>query len=204
MNKYASSKWQRTPILACLAAVALTAQACKTAGPTPSPSDALPATERKIRLNDGTQISVTRTRDDDSTTDVVSINGRDGDNSESHCSDFPQSTDAIYSGSYDNLVALFRQLQQAIAANDRQSVSRLMSYPLRVNGPKPMTIKNSAELLKRYQDVFNADVIKKITTNHPETVFCTGEAASFGGGNDMGTVWATSNNGTSAISVINH
>jgi hypothetical protein len=102
-------------------------------------------------------------------------------------------------GTYDELVTLFRQLQRAVVAKDRHSVASLVRFPLQVNGARHESIRGSAALLRRYEQIFANDVTKKIAEANAEAVFCRGGQAMLGDG----VVWGHVDHGKVGIDVVN-
>ena len=152
-----------------------------------------PPAKRTIPLADGGKVMVVREISQGTAGERVSVFDQRGEKmSESWCS--PEG------GSYDDLVRLFSQLQKAVAADDRPAVTRLMSYPLAVNGSSRETINSAAALLKGYTRVFTPAVSRRIMQSSPQAVFCNWQGATFADG----VVWANAfGNRTNKIQVVN-
>ena len=104
-----------------------------------------------------------------------------------------------YTGSFDQLVLMSSQLQQAVATNNRPAVVRLVRFPLDVNGGRSESISSAGVLLKRYDQVFTPSVTKAILKKDPRGVFCTAEGAT----STDGVVWVSTRDGRTAIDVVN-
>lgn len=104
-----------------------------------------------------------------------------------------------YTGSFDQLVSMSSQLQQAVATNNRPAVVRLVRFPLDVNGGRSESINSAGALLKRYDQVFTPSVTKAILKKDPRGVFCTAEGAT----STDGVVWVSTRDGRTAIDVVN-
>jgi hypothetical protein len=103
-------------------------------------------------------------------------------------------------GSYDQLVSFFTAFVRAVDAGDSKALAALARYPLAVNGPDPMQIRNAAALLKQYDRVFNAEVVSRVRAADPQRVFCRRGSAMIG----SGVVWANLERGRVSFDVINH
>ena len=168
--------------------VVLLLQAC-----TGHSTERTPQAQRTIPLSGGGKVTVVREISQGTAGERVLVFDQRGEKmSESWCS-----TEA---GSYDDLVRLFSQLQKAVADDDRPAVTRLMSYPLVVNGGSSESVTSAAALLKGYTRVFTPAVSRRITQSSPQAVFCNWQGASFGDG----VVWANLDGHRShAIQVVN-
>jgi|SoiMethySBSTD1v2_1073268.scaffolds.fasta_scaffold33162_6 hypothetical protein len=91
------------------------------------------------------------------------------------------------SGTFDEYLALFTKLRDAVSRADRSAVVKLVNYPLRVNGKKPLVLQNAASLTKSYEKVFTVTVQEKIRKAEPAAVFCRDGRAMLGDG----IIWAT-------------
>ena len=153
---------------------------------------AVPPAQRTIRLADGGSVSVERKTSQGRSGEQVSVSDRNGQQvSLSWCTDD--------TGSYDQLVTLFTQVQKAVAANDRPAVARLIRFPLQVNGGTSESINGSSAFLQQYGRIFSPTVVRTIAEANPQAVFCRSEGAMFGDG----VVWANSRDGRVAIEVVN-
>jgi hypothetical protein len=71
-------------------------------------------------------------------------------------------------GTFDEYLALFTKLRDAVSRADRSAVVKLVNYPLRVNGKKPLVLQNAASLTKSYEKVFTVTVQEKIRKANPQ------------------------------------
>ena len=184
MTRRVRSDWIGASTIACLAVVALLLQACKDQSLQKAPAPATSPAVRTIRFSDGGYVTIERKGEFDE------VNVEDGKG---------QSWCPVALASYDATAALFRRLQQAVAAGDQPAVAALMRYPLRVNGKSRVEIDSSAELLRRYQTVLTADLTQQILAANPQVVFCRGDGNMFADG----AVWANNDNGRIAVYAIN-
>lgn len=102
---------------------------------------------------------------------------------------------------YKKSVALFAELQDALAAGARDKIAALMAYPLRVNlGFKSRRIFKDAAALGRDFDVaFPPPVVKKILDAEPRAIFCRADGFMLG----SGVVWAEVQKGRYGVFVVN-
>jgi hypothetical protein len=188
MSRRSRSAWIGRRTIVCLAVAALLLQACNDQSRKRAPAPAVSPAVRTIQFRDGGRVTVERKGDDDE----VNVEDAKGQLvSQSWC--------PVVFGSFDATSALFRQLQKAVAAGDKPAVAALMQYPLRVNGKSRLDIESSADLLRRYQKVFTADLIKQILAANPQVVFCRYDGNMFADG----AVWANNDNGRMAVYAIN-
>lgn len=103
-------------------------------------------------------------------------------------------------GSYDQLVAFFTRFARAVDQGDARTVASLARFPLTVNGPARLEIRNAAELRKVYDRVFNAEVLARVRAADPHHVFCRRGSAMIG----SGVVWANLERDRVSFDVINH
>jgi len=177
-----------------VAGAVLWIQGCTTRPSAQAPPRAKPfsAAARTIPLADGGRVSVERTASLEGEGERVVVFDQQGQQvSLSWC--------AESTGNYDRLASLFRQLQKAVAANDRLAVARLTRFPLQVNGGAGERIDSAGTLLQRYGQVFTPAVTQAIIQSAPQAVFCTAEAATA----SDGAVWASTRDGRTAIDVVN-
>ena len=99
------------------------------------------------------------------------------------------------SGTFDEYLALFTKLRDAVSRADRSAVVKLVNYPLRVNGKKPLVLQNAASLTKSYEKVFTVTAQEKIRKAEPAAVFCRDGRAMLG--DDI--IWAT----TTGVAILN-
>lgn len=102
---------------------------------------------------------------------------------------------------YKKSVALFAELQDALAAGARDKVAALMTYPLRVNlGFKSYRlIKDAAALGRDFDVAFPPPVVKMILDAEPRAIFCRADGFMLG----AGVVWAEVQKGRYGVFVIN-
>ncbi len=100
---------------------------------------------------------------------------------------------------FDSYRAVFAQAQEALAKKDRAAVAKLFAYPLRVNAPKPISLRNEAALLKSYDKVFTPAVLEAVGAAEPAAVFCRNGEGMLGDG----VFWATMSEKGARLSSIN-
>lgn len=189
------SAFRICPWIGGVTCVLLVTQGC--ASRTPSQvapgRKATPAVARTIRISDGGKVTVEPTKTAwGEKAQLVYVYDRNGQQTGmSWCTD--------YTGSFDQLVSMSSQLQQAVATNNRWAVARLVRFPLVVNGGRSESISSAGMLLKRYDQVFTPSVTKAILKKDPRSVFCTADGAT----STDGVVWITTRDGRTAIEVVN-
>ncbi|MBX9704885.1 MAG: hypothetical protein K5Q00_01410 [Gammaproteobacteria bacterium] len=72
------------------------------------------------------------------------------------------------------------KLQQALKAGNKRAVSKMIRYPLTVDG-KP-TIKNPQDFIKNYDAIFGSAIIAAIAGQDPYTLFSNSQGVSITGG----------------------
>jgi hypothetical protein len=93
-----------------------------------------------------------------------------------------QRLDALF-GEHERYLAFFQELKDAVIRDDRKKVAALVHYPLNVfAGRRRMVIRSPAELLKRYHEVFNENVVRAIKTQEPATLFANWQGVMVGDG----------------------
>lgn len=102
---------------------------------------------------------------------------------------------------YKKSVALFAELQSALADNAREKVAALVLYPLRVNlGPRShRLIKDAAALGRDFDVAFPPPVVKKVLDAEPRAIFCRADGFMLG----SGVVWAEVQKGRYGVVVVN-
>jgi hypothetical protein len=77
-----------------------------------------------------------------------------------------------------------RSLIRAVLRNDKAAAARLMSYPLRVNGPGQLhrEFRNSADVLTAWNDLFTPAMIAKLQAAVPHDMFVHEGMAMIGDG----------------------
>lgn len=190
MNQHANLNRWRAPWLGLAAALVMVTPSCAPRPPAATKSEAASTSQRTIPLAEGGSITVERMIDGDR----VEHYDKDGELvGQSLC-------DKEETGSYQELVALFRQFKTAVLSGNQRSVAALIRFPLQVNGENDITIANAPALKQRYAQIFNAEFRKKISVANPQVVFCRYDGAMFGDG----LVWGHSEGGRTAIDVVNH
>jgi hypothetical protein len=88
------------------------------------------------------------------------------------------------------VLATLQKLQKAVGAGDRATVAGLVNYPLHINrgAGDHTSLRTSAELLKRYDEVFTAEVRTAIAAEKLTDVFGSTEGVPVG----KGMVWLSS------------
>jgi hypothetical protein len=81
-------------------------------------------------------------------------------------------------------VAVFRQLKQGVAANERSAVAALFVYPFRVNRTPTshLLVKSRAELLRRYDAILTPKVRRAILAQNPDSLFYSWRGSMAGNG----------------------
>jgi len=93
-----------------------------------------------------------------------------------------QRLDALF-GEHERYLAFFQELKDALIRDDRKKVAALVHYPLNVfAGRRRMAVRSPAELLKRYHEVFNENVVRAIKTQEPDTLFANWQGVMVGDG----------------------
>lgn len=195
MNRPPRSAFRLCPCIGGVTCALLVMEGC--ARPTPSQVApgrmAPPAVVRTIQISGGGKGTVepTTTAGGDKA-QLVHLYDRSGQQTGmSWCTDD--------NGSFDQLVSMSSQLQQAVASNNRPAVVRLVRFPLDVNGGRTEVIRSAGVLLKCYDQVFTPSVTKAILRQDPKGVFCTAEGAT----STDGVVWVSTRDGRTAIDVVN-
>jgi hypothetical protein len=82
---------------------------------------------------------------------------------------------------------VFRQLKEAVSANDRRAVASLFVYPLRVNRTptRHFFVETRAELLRRYDAILTPNVRRAIMIQSPDSLSYSWRGLMVG----RGTVW---------------
>lgn len=86
--------------------------------------------------------------------------------------------------------AVFHQLKQAVAANDRRAVAALFLYPFPVNRTptRHLYVKTRAELLRRYDAILTPKVRHAILAQNADSLFHNWRGSMVGNGE----VWIAS------------
>ncbi len=74
----------------------------------------------------------------------------------------------------------FNKVKAANAARDARAMAKLVAFPLTLNGKK--SIKTESAFITRYNEIFNANVIKTVEQQKYETLFSNYQGAMFGDG----------------------
>ncbi|HET9129843.1 MAG TPA: hypothetical protein VFO86_02780 [Terriglobia bacterium] len=105
----------------------------------------------------------------------------------------------LETGGYDELSSFFKQFVTAVKSGNAESVSSLVRYPLRVNGTPRLTIPDQRSFVRRYAEVFDSAVLKKVQAATPEAIFCRNGQAMIGDG----LLWAHAEKSKVALDVVN-
>ncbi len=93
-----------------------------------------------------------------------------------------QRMDALF-GEHERYLAFFQELKDAVIRDDRKAVAGLIHYPLDVfAGRRRTVVRTPAELLKRYHEVFNPNVIRAVTAQEPSALFANWQGVMLGNG----------------------
>ena len=76
----------------------------------------------------------------------------------------------------------FDALQAAVAADDAEAVSRLVAYPLTVNGRSHRRIRDRRAFLAAYQDLFDAKLRSIVRRQRFEDLFVNWQGVMLGDG----------------------
>jgi uncharacterized protein len=90
-------------------------------------------------------------------------------------------------------------LKSIISAKDSDAINKLVIFPLRVNANPNKVIKTPIELKQNFSFVFNEKIVKAITFQKPEEIFCNYQGAMIGNGE----VWISQSGDKVGIYVIN-
>lgn len=74
------------------------------------------------------------------------------------------------------------QFLKAAVRGDRAAAAQAVSYPLRVNGARPRTIRNKAELLARWDSIFTPSLVAALREAVPHEMFVRQGMAMVGDG----------------------
>lgn len=125
---------------------------------------------------------------------MISINSFAGKLSASSIATNKKGCDS-YGFPFDDAVNLSNQLIEALKGNQKEIISSLMHYPLKVNYStnknvsKTLIVNNKAELLVYYDFIFNKATRDYIINSNPKNIFCNYQGAAFANG----IVWISSN-----------
>ena len=93
-----------------------------------------------------------------------------------------QRLDALF-GEHERYLAFFQELKDAVIRDDRKKVAGLVNYPLNVfTGRRRMVVRSPAELLRRYREVFNDNVVRAVKAQEPDTLFANWQGVMVGDG----------------------
>lgn len=74
-------------------------------------------------------------------------------------------------------------LQKAVASDQRQEVANMVSYPITVvEKGKKIALKSAADLLKKYDVVFNKTVKAQLAAQKPDKLFARDQGVMIGNG----------------------
>jgi hypothetical protein len=86
---------------------------------------------------------------------------------------------------YEDIVSFFDRFQEQVLLADADAVAAMMHYPLRVNS-MDRVFAEPTELLNSYDTVFNSELVEKVRSADPASVFCNDQGTMLGNG----SVWA--------------
>jgi hypothetical protein len=93
-----------------------------------------------------------------------------------------QRLDALF-GEHERYLAFFQELKDAVIRDDRKKVAGLVHYPLNVfTGGRRTVVRSRAELLRRYREVFNENVMRAVKAQEPDTLFANWQGVMLGDG----------------------
>jgi hypothetical protein len=136
---------------------------------------------RTIRLASGGSVRIETQGNSDKVT-IISANGNVI--SQCWCGGIPGTR-------YDDVVEFFTQFQSRLKGADKATVSRMIHFPLRINGPKLRIVKTRTELIRQFGSIFTPALQEKIHSAEPKAAFCNWQGAMLG----SGTVWADTRDG---------
>ena len=91
-----------------------------------------------------------------------------------------------------------QQLQHAMKNNNKVAVSKLVAYPLRINGQK-IIVRTPRDLHRQYSKIFTKTISQIILDQNPYTLFANSQGVMLGGGE----VWCNEHRGQLRITVLN-
>ena len=98
-----------------------------------------------------------------------------------------------------------RALQQAVAKNDRNKVAAFLDYPITVNGAGyRIALRRPADLLKRYDAVFNRKVKSALASQRAERLFVNDQGVMIGSGEIWFNQMGSGRKASFKITAINH
>jgi hypothetical protein len=102
---------------------------------------------------------------------------------------------------FNNKQELIKFAESLKSANTVETLSPLISYPLRVNktSKKHYIIKNEASLKAHFSEIFTAKILAAIRDNGPEATFCNYQGLTFG----HGAIWINNRHGKPGIFSVN-
>lgn len=101
---------------------------------------------------------------------------------------------------FKNKQELTKFTESLKSANSVETLSSLISYPLRINegSKKHFLIKNKNELKVHFKKVFPEETLKAIHEQDPKITFCNYQGLTIGG-----VIWINKKNGKPGIYVVN-
>ncbi len=101
---------------------------------------------------------------------------------------------------FKNKQELTKFTESLKSANSVETLSSLISYPLRINegSKKHFLIKNESELKVHFKKVFPEETLKVIHEQDPKITFCNYQGLTIGG-----VIWINKKNGKPGIYVVN-
>jgi hypothetical protein len=76
----------------------------------------------------------------------------------------------------------FRDLQEAVAKDERARVASMFDYPVYVRGRRTLRLKRRADLLRRYDAVFNGKVKRALAAQKASELFVNYQGIMIGDG----------------------
>jgi hypothetical protein len=80
------------------------------------------------------------------------------------------------------LVKFLGALKAATSAKDTDAIAKMVIFPLRVYAAHNYVVRNAAELKRSFSTTFSDEVVKAISAQKPEEIFCRSGGAMIGNG----------------------
>lgn len=77
--------------------------------------------------------------------------------------------------------SFFKQLKEAVAASDKQTLAKMMNYPLRVSDDK-LKVRTEKDFIKHYDKIFTPEVNAVVKEQTYADLFVRDQGASMGSG----------------------
>ena len=89
-------------------------------------------------------------------------------------------------GEHEKHLAFFHELKDSVVRDDKRAVAGLVRYPLNVFvGGRRTVVRSPAELVKRYHEVFNDNVVGAVKAQEADALFANWRGVMLG----HGQVW---------------